>query len=148
MSDFNFYAAVAAAVTLVGGAAGVVTWVYGIERSLRRDWDEHREVVDARFENIEHDMHKLDNDIVKSGRDVLESMEGLRRETGEIGLALRTKIHDFELFVRDHFVTIPSFDSFTGRIESTMEKRFDALDKKVDTVISGNVSRSHDRGDR
>jgi hypothetical protein len=60
--------------------------------------------------------------------------EAMARHLGEIGNALRTKIHDFETWSRDEFVRKGSFELVVGRLETKMENigsKIEAMPKMV-----------------
>lgn len=69
--------------------------------------------------------HELANErsfaTVKAG--IFESAEDLRRDFGETGQAIREKVREFEIWSRDHFVPIPTFD-----------RAYDQLCERVDVM--------------
>lgn len=98
------------------------TWhARGIETSIR-------EYLDAQIDNMQRDIAKLE----RSG---METADTLRREFGETGQALRTKIHEVEMWNRDTFVRKDSFEMVISRIEKTMEKGFDKIDSRIETAL-------------
>ena len=58
-----------------------------------------------------------------------------RNEFGETCAAIRQKIHDVEVFFRDHFVSKDSFEAVVGRFERTLEKMTERLETKFDKAV-------------
>ena len=80
------------------------------------------------MENLQHNI----SDVASSG---ITRADTIRHETGEMGAALRTKIHEIEVFARDTFVRKESFELVVGRIEKSIEKMTDKLEEKIDKAI-------------
>lgn len=94
-------------------------------------------------------VEKLIRDDMEKGvrgvdRDSMDRAETLRREAGEMGAALRTKVHDIEVFCRDTFVRKESFELVIGRIESSIERMGDKIDGKIDK-LEENIDRAIER---
>jgi hypothetical protein len=110
------------------------TAVVVIAHIIRATWNarglvsEMREHIDAQLDNLQRDVTKLE----KTG---MERAETLRHEFGETGQALRTKIHEMETWNRDNFVRTDVFDSVVNRIEKSMEKGFDKIDKHIENAF-------------
>lgn len=76
-------------------------------------------------------------------RDIELSLDAHAREFGEVGNALRKKIHDVELYVRDNYAQRRDvdrlFDAQALAIKTIGDKvdaRGDRLEKRVDTLVS------------
>jgi hypothetical protein len=110
------------------------TAVVVIAHIIRATWNarglvsEMREHIDAQLDNLQRDVTKLE----KTG---MERAETLRHEFGETGQALRAKIHEMETWNRDNFVRTDVFDSVVNRIEKSMEKGFDKIDKHIENAF-------------
>lgn len=135
MNDYGIYIAAAMLfLTIVGGIVKVMRYVAGVEKDLREHVADEIEKVDAEIENVARD-------VIKVGTDAVKRTETLQRETGEVGAALRTKIHEFEVFTRDHFVSTKDFEAVVGRLEKSfdglgdrIEKRLDKLDERIEKM--------------
>lgn len=86
----------------------------------------------------------INKTIVKHRLDTDGEFTVLRRETGEIAAALRTKINEVELWARDNFVRRDSFLLATQRIETSVaamgqqiEARLVRMEDKLDTAAAG-----------
>ena len=88
------------------------------------------------IEQMEAEIDNLQRDNVKLRADVLERLETMRHETGEMGNALRTKIHDVETWNRDTFVRKDSFEMVIGRLEKSIEKLGDKIEDRLDRIAS------------
>lgn len=73
----------------------------------------------------------------------VRELDSVRKETGDMGGALRTKIHDVELFVRDEFIRKETFnmviDRLTDRIgavDANQNERSSRIESKVDGLIA------------
>ena len=122
MSDVVAYAIVGTFCFLVVGYAIKLTWqVTRIER-------EQQVYTDAQVDNLRGDM-------VAAERESSDRVDTLRREAGEMGAALRTKIHEVETWNRDTFVRKESFELVIGRIEKSFEKMTDKLEEKFEKMV-------------
>jgi ribosome-associated translation inhibitor RaiA len=103
-----------------------LTWnVRSIDKDIREDL---REYMDAQFEN-------LHRDIKDTERGSLDRAETLRLETGEMGSALRTKIHEVEVYLRDKYVPKESFDFVVNRMENLIDRMTEKLENKIDKAV-------------
>ena len=99
-----------------------LTWkVRDLEAEIRRD-------IDAQVENLARDVSNLATLCASRA-------ETMRHETGEVGAALRTKIHEVEVYTRDTFVRKDSFEMVIGRLEKSIEKLGDKLEDKLERVV-------------
>ena len=122
MPDVVAYAAIGTFCFLVVGYSVKLTWqVTRIER-------EQQVYTDAQVDNLRGDM-------VAAERESSDRVDTLRREAGEMGAALRTKIHDVETWNRDTFVRKESFELVIGRIEKSFEKMTDKLEEKFEKMV-------------
>lgn len=132
MAEFGLYLNAGTIVAVVGATAGIVWKLSRIEKEVREhvadEIKEASEHAGAQIDNVERDLANLE-------RDSIARADTLRRETGEMGLAIRQKIHDVEVFNRDTFVRVDSFELVIGRIEKSIEKLGDRLESKVDRVV-------------
>ena len=53
---------------------------------------------------------------------------------GETATALRTKIHDVEMWARDTFVRKDSFDGGFTRLEKVISDRFTSVDARMERM--------------
>lgn len=114
MADLAIYISGGTAVAAVGLAIRVTWSLSRIEKSLRDD--------------MRKDVSRLEREAVVRG-------ESYRQEFGETAAAIRQKIHDVEVFSRDHFVSKDTFETVIGRFERTVEKMTDRLEMKFDRAI-------------
>jgi predicted Co/Zn/Cd cation transporter (cation efflux family) len=56
-------------------------------------------------------------------------LEAIARAAGENYHAIRQKVHELELVIRDEFVRVRSFEVFATRVE----KQLDRLEEKIDS---------------
>lgn len=121
MADYGIYLSFGTLVALVFGTGGIVWKFSRIEK-------ENREWAEALIDNLRRDTLQLEREGV--GR-----AEALRQETGEVGHALRSKIHEVETWNRDTFVRKDSFNMVISRIEGALEKMGDRLESKIDKAV-------------
>lgn len=114
MADLAIYISGTAALSAVGLAIRVTWLLSRIEKSLRDD--------------MRKDVSRLEREAVVRG-------ESYRQEFGETAAAIRQKIHDVEVFSRDHFVSKDSFEAVVSRFERTVEKMTDRLETKFDKAV-------------
>lgn len=113
--EYGVYIAAAALfVTIVGGVIKIMRAVRDLETSIRVDMEAH-------VENLAHDVLRLE-------RESVERAEIVRREFGEMGSALRTKIHEVEVYTRDTFVRQDGFEEFRKELREDMRSIMDKLD--------------------
>jgi ribosome recycling factor len=140
VADLAIYISGTAALSAVGLAIRVTWLLSRIEKDVRSDAAkgdrELGEAMDAQIDNLRRDLGK-------SETHQAQRVEQLRQETGEMGNAIRQKLHDIEVFCRDHFVSKDSFESVIDRFERTVEKMTDRLETKFDKA----VDRFHQRPD-
>ena len=109
-----------------GGVIAAVTYkISGLETKITKMLADEREVTGTKYISIR--------------KDFADEVDAVRREVGEMGNALRTKIHEVETWSRDNFARRGSlgemridmnqqFQSLTKAIE----KRFDKIEDKID----------------
>jgi hypothetical protein len=115
VADLAIYISGTAALSAVGLAIRVTWLLSRIEKSLRDD--------------MRKDVSRLEKEAVVRG-------ESYRQEFGETAAAIRQKIHDVEVFSRDHFVSKDSFEAVVSRFERTVEKMTDRLETKFDKAVN------------
>lgn len=122
MQEYGIYVGVGSLFTLVSTIIGIM-WKFARLQKENRDWTE------ALVDNLRRDLTDLE-------RGSLGRAEILTRETGELGHALRTKIHEAETWNRDTFVRKDSFETVITRIEKTFEKGIDKLEDKIEKAMT------------
>ncbi len=129
--EFGIYLNIGTIVSLVGVVGAGVWKISRIEKEIRDDGsqsnDELRDQMEAHIENISHDLQTLE-------RDHMSRAETIRHEIGEVGAAIRQKIHDVEVFARDTFVPKEEFERSIDRIQNSIEKLGDRLEIKMDRM--------------
>ena len=121
MSELGIYLNIGTLVTLIG-ATGSIVWKFSLIEKDNREWTE------ALIDNLRRDMTDLE-------RGNIAKTEELRKETGEMGHSLRTKIHEIETWNRDTFVRNETFESVISRIEKSIEKFSEKLEEKLDKAL-------------
>ncbi len=79
---------------------------------------------------------RLREAIDASGREIDERIDAQARQFGETALALRQKITDVELYVRDNYVRRESFYSNIQELAKRIETRIDRLETKIEKGAS------------
>lgn len=74
------------------------------------------------------------DEIEQNKEAVNAKIEGLRLNTGEMGISIRQKITEVELHVRDHFVRRDSFDNFVTLFNESIKAQFARLDKRLERM--------------
>lgn len=119
MADVGIYATIGTLGLAIVGYSVRLTWqVAKIEK-------EQREYTDAQVDNLQRDMNI-------GFANASTRAESIRHETGEMGAAIRQKIHEVETWNRDTFVRKDSFELVVGRIEKSMEKLGDRVEEKLE----------------
>jgi hypothetical protein len=121
VADTGIYVAIGTFCLALLAYAVKLTW------QVSRIEQEQREYTDAQVDNLKRDMTNLERDSVGRG-------DNIRQETGEMGAALRQKVHEMETWNRDTFVRKDSFELVVGRIEKSIEKMTDKLEDKIDKM--------------
>lgn len=128
-------------ITVIGAVIGAVLWLNKREREIEernnkreKEMNEHN---DALFANLQHDIHEIKLGMANAQNAIMSDSDSIRREAGEMGAAIRAKVHELELFVRDNFVSKATFGEVISRIEKTIGR----WDEKLDNVVSN--SRRH-----
>lgn len=128
MQELGIYVSAGTLAAVIGYAVRLTWKVRDIERDIQKNVDDQIEKVDAQIENVARD--------VSSHRtSTADRFESVRHETGEMGSALRTKIHEVETWNRDTFVRKESFELIVGRIEKSIEKLGDKLEDKLERAF-------------
>ena len=87
-----------------------LTWgIAKIRDAVKRDVEEHREKIDG-------------------------ELDKLSRNTGEIAIAIRQKITEIELYMRDTFVRRDSFYDAMKQYSSDMRGQFTNLEKRLERM--------------
>ena len=80
----------------------------------------------------ERQIDMLKREMVRMERDNIVNLDIARREAGEMGLALRQKLHDVEIEARDRMA------QFADKIEGKIDKAVDRLEEQIDRLAAGN----------
>lgn len=112
--DLAIYISGGSALAVVGYAIKLTWQASRVEKALRDD--------------LRKEVSRLEREAVVRG-------DTYRQEFGETAAALRQKIHDVEVFSRDHFVSKDSFETVVSRFERTVEKLTDRLENKFDKAV-------------
>lgn len=119
MADYGIPIAVGTFCLAVLAYAIKLTW------QVSRIEKEQQEYTDAQIDNLQRDVVNLE-------RETITKAETLRHDAGEMGSAIRQKIHEIETWNRDTFVRKDSFELVVGRIEKSMEKLGDRVEEKLE----------------
>lgn len=121
MTDYGIYIAI--------GTLGLAVIAYAVKITLHvsRIEIEQSQYTDAQVDNLQREISQL-------AQTSQERTEMLRRDMGETGAALRTKIHETEMFARDTFVRKESFEMVVSRIEKLIEKMGDKQESRTDRL--------------
>lgn len=123
VADYGVYISIGTLVSLVLGTGSIV-WKFSRLEKENREWTE------ALIDNLRRDLYTAE-------REGIARADQLRQETGEVGHALRNKVHETETWNRDTFVRKDTFENVVNRIEKFIEKSADKLEAKLDKIING-----------
>lgn len=112
--DVAIYISGGTALAVVGYAIKLTWQASRVEKSMRDDF--------------QRGISRLEQEARDRG-------ETYRSEFGETCAAIRQKIHDVEVFSRDHFVSKDSFDAIISRFERNLEKMTERLEDKFDKAV-------------
>lgn len=139
----SFWVALAVGAFTILGA--IITFIiYGVKASwflskevIRVDNDakvytdrKADELVAQLAKRIDAAMHEAQ----LSRQEGLDGREIIRKETGELGHSLRTKIHELETWSRDHFVNEKDFGQMIARFDTAIEGIKGAMEKMTDKL--------------
>lgn len=126
MNDYGLYLNVATLLALIGGIVKITLHVSG----GKADLDKSISQTEAEIRKEANDMERQLIDMIeKKERESIARAENLRQATGEMGTAIRAKIHDMECWNRDNFVTNKSFEAQVDRLEKSIDKVGDKLEE-------------------
>ena len=121
----------------IGGGTLLLSFVVAVVKTTRavsKAETEIRSDMGAEVDNLQRDISRLEREAMARG-------DTYRQEFGETAAALRTKIHEVEVFSRDHFISKDTFSATVGRIEKMfesfgdrLERRFDKIDERFDKL--------------
>lgn len=139
MNDIGFYVNIATLIAIVGGIIKLTLGVSGAKAELDKSIDQSEAELRVEASSLERRLQDL---IDRNERESLDRAEALRQMAGELGNALRTKIHECETWNRDTFVRRDSFELVIGRLEKSIEKIGDKIDDKFAelTKVAGKSS--------
>lgn len=132
MGDSSLLINIGTAVGVVAGIGGIYGWLHTIKKDLNESLDKK----DAEVENLEREIVDIKLNAARSENKCTEADSVLRHEIGETGHALRSKIHEFELWTRDKYVSKETFEIVVSRIESSFREGFTRLEKTFDDTMS------------
>ena len=112
--DLAIYISGGTGLAVIGYAVKLTWQASRVEKSMREDFKK---------------------DIGRLEREARERGDTYRNEFGETCAAIRQKIHDVEVFSRDHFVSKDSFEAVIDRFERTVEKMTDRLETKFEKAV-------------
>lgn len=73
----------------------------------------------------------IQRSLVSSRKELDSHIDGLRREVGETLTAMRQKIQEVELYIRDNYVRRDSFSEVTKRISNEVEAAVGRVELQV-----------------
>lgn len=121
MNDPALYVSGATVIAVVGYAVKL-TWKFrDLEKEMREDSDDKIKSIKADYD--------------KAVREHMNDLDTMRHEFGETVAAVRTKIHDVEMWNRDTFVRKDSFEMVIGRLEKSIEKLGDKIEDRIDKMV-------------
>ena len=125
MQEYGLYLSVGTILALIAALWSIARKFTRLESDVEngqeiRDNDKReREMLEAKIENLSRDVNALD-------RDSVARLDSLRLETGEMGAALRQKIHEVEISSRDRI------DVMSASIRESIEKLGERLELKIE----------------
>ena len=128
MQEVGIYLSVGTILALLASIVGVARKFTRLESNvengeeIRANDRREREMLEARIENLSRDVTALD-------RDSVTKLDALRLETGEMGAALRQKIHEVEISSRDRI------DVMASGIRDSIEKMGERLELKIERAM-------------
>lgn len=128
MQEVGIYLSVGTILTLLVAIVGVARKFTRLEsdvengEEIRASDKREREMLEARIENLSRDVTTLD-------RDSVTRVDSLRLETGEMGAALRQKIHEVEISSRDRI------DAMANGIRESIDKLGERLELKIERAM-------------
>jgi len=111
MPSAELIAAISLLLNVIVAAVGLTWGIAKIRETVRDEIEEHKVIVEGKIES-------------------------LRSNTGEMGAALRSKITEVELFMRDTFVRRDSFNTFASAIADNIKIQFDKVDRRLERMES------------
>jgi hypothetical protein len=112
--DLAIYISGGTALSLIGIAVKLTWKASRVEKAMRDDFQK--------------EIDRLELEARQRG-------DTYRNEFGETCAAIRQKLHDVEVFTRDHFVSKDSFESAIRRIENSFDKMTERVEKKLDQAV-------------
>lgn len=94
-----------------------------VERLMRADFEKFRKAIYEKVDAIEASIG--DNELA------------MERRMGEVAGALRTKITEVELYMRDNFVRNKEMDALLKLINDRLDRIQSGLDRVVDKMFQG-----------
>lgn len=119
--EFGVYLSVATLLALIGAIVTVVRRFTHVEAKVDNE-SEFRQMLEAQMENVTREVQRIE-------RDNLNRADVLRHETGEVGAAIRQRVHDVEIATRDRV------DKVATDIREQIERLGDRLEAKITTAM-------------
>lgn len=141
MQEWGIYLSGGTLIALILAAIKMTWMVRDLKDAVRKDVkDDMTEIVRGLLADIKEGKEKHEN--FRSEADQRDEL--IRKEIGEVGSALRTKIHEIETWARDEFVRKESLSPIIGRIERSIEKMDDKMEKGF-AAMADNVGKRLDQ---
>lgn len=134
MADTDWFRiAMDGAIGLASGIGGAIVWAFRIGRSSSENEQRIKDDYDGKINKLRLDFQgelaSHNGMIMAVERETLARIETLRLETGEMGQAIRQRIHDVEISSRDRL------DEATNSIRESIDKLGERLENKIDRII-------------
>lgn len=120
--EFGLYLSGATLLALIGAIVAITRRFSQVETKVDIQ-AEFQETIEAQMENVMREILRVDRDSV-SRADIL------RHETGEVGAAIRQRVHDVEIATRDRM------DKVAADIREQIERLGDRLEAKITTAMA------------
>lgn len=116
MTTADILAAASLGLNLLIAIVGL-TWGIGkIKDAVRDEIEEHKLRMDAKFEDTDR------------------KIDAANLRAGEIGAAIRNKVSEVELHLRDHYVRRDSFDRVIGMIIESIKALGDKIEHRLERM--------------
>src|SRR6266702_702768 len=139
VNDYGIYINIATLIAIVGGIVKITLHVSDGQAKLDKAIDQSEAELKQDMTDLERRLTAMVENKERESfarADVLrQADEALMRHAGELGNALRTKIHEFETWSRDEFVRKGSFEMVVGRLEKSIERIGEKIDDMPKTVV-------------
>lgn len=134
MADSNINTALEVGIFLVsfGGAVlGLSKWISSIRDNLNKDLGDHKREVAQDLDKVKNSIESTNHGMSGLDRTLSTIPEILRQEIGEQGHAIRSKIHEMELWTRDNFVSNKTFENVLTNFRDVFNRIEGKLDRSL-----------------